>query len=131
MFELRVIVRWLLGKEGILRLHPDLAGRLAQVGQLTSESTQEQASAGLTTMTEDERQRMNNLNRRYKDKFGFPFVICARENKKDAILRGLQERLENSAQTEAVTGANEVKKICRLRILDIVCPDSPVTHSPL
>lgn len=118
------------GKEGILRLHPDLAGRLAQAGHLTSESTREQASAGLNTMTEEERQRMNNLNKRYKQKFGFPFVICARENKKDAILRGLEERLENAPQTEAITGANEVKKICRLRLLDLVRPDSQL-NSPL
>lgn len=118
------------GKEGILRLHPDLAGRLAQAGQLTSESTREQASAGLNTMTEEERQRMTNLNKRYTQKFGFPFVICARENKKDAILRGLEERLENAPQTEAITGANEVKKICRLRLVDLVKPDSRL-NSPL
>lgn len=129
-FECRVIFLWLQGKEGILRLHPDLAGRLAQAGQLTSESTREQASAGLNTMTEEERQRMANLNKKYKHKFGFPFVICARENKKDAILRGLEERLENAPQTEAITGANEVKKICRLRLLDLVRPDSQL-NSPL
>lgn len=81
-------------------------------------------------MTEEERQRMNNLNKRYKQKFGFPFVICARENKKDAILRGLEERLENAPQTEAITGANEVKKISRLRLLDLVRPDSQL-NSPL
>ncbi|XP_061191981.1 2-oxo-4-hydroxy-4-carboxy-5-ureidoimidazoline decarboxylase-like [Saccostrea echinata] len=119
------------GKEGILRLHPDLAGRLAQSGQLTSESTREQRSAGLDKMSEEERQRMSVLNKRYKDKFGFPFVICARENKKDAILKGLEERLENSQLTEAITGANEVKKICRLRILDLVNSDSQSTQSSL
>lgn len=81
-------------------------------------------------MTEEERQRMANLNKKYKHKFGFPFVICARENKKDAILRGLEERLENAPQTEAITGANEVKKICRLRLLDLVRPDSQL-NSPL
>lgn len=114
-----------------MRLHPDLAGRLAQAGKLTSESTREQANAGLGRMSGEEQQRMNRLNERYKDKFGFPFVICARENKKDAILHGLEERLENSPQTESITGANEVKKICRLRILDIVNPNSQLTHSPL
>jgi 2-oxo-4-hydroxy-4-carboxy-5-ureidoimidazoline decarboxylase len=63
---------------------------------------------------------MNHLNQQYKQKFGFPFVICARENKKEAILSGLERRQNNSKETEAITGVEEVKKICRLRILDIV-----------
>ncbi|XP_063413044.1 2-oxo-4-hydroxy-4-carboxy-5-ureidoimidazoline decarboxylase-like [Mytilus trossulus] len=108
------------GKEGILRLHPDLAGRLAMSGGLTNESTKEQQSAGLNTLTDQEKQNMHHLNQQYKQKFGFPFVICARENKKEAILTGLENRLKNSGETEAVTGVEEVKKICRLRLLDIV-----------
>ena len=107
-----------------MRLHPDLAGRLAASGGLTTESTKEQQSAGLHTLTDQERQKMNELNQEYKQKFGFPFVICARENKKEAILSGLDRRLNNSLETEAVTGVEEVKKICRLRLLDIVDPAS-------
>ena len=75
-------------------------------------------------MTEAERQKMSELNEKYKQKFGFPFVICARQNKKDAILQGLEVRLENTAENEAVTGVNEVKKICQLRLLDIVDENS-------
>lgn len=108
------------GKEGILRLYPDLAGRLAASGNLSAESTKEQSSAGLQNLTEHEKEKMNNLNQQYKQKFGFPFVICARENKKEAIFSGLERRLNNSKETEAITGVEEVKKICRLRILDIV-----------
>ncbi|KAK3098846.1 hypothetical protein FSP39_023654 [Pinctada imbricata] len=114
----------LSGKEGILRLHPDLAGRIAQSGGLTKESTNEQKSAGLNDMTDDERMKMNRMNEQYKQKFGFPFVICARQNKKAAILEGLERRLNNSAEQEAITGANEVKKICDLRLRDIVDPTS-------
>ena len=57
---------------------------------------------------------------RYRNKFGFPFVICARENKKEAILAGLEKRLENSSEFEIETGLKEVDKICKLRLLDIV-----------
>ncbi|CAG2232683.1 PRHOXNB [Mytilus edulis] len=108
------------GKEGILRLLPDLAGRLAMSDGLSKESTKEHQSAGLNTLTEQEKQNMHHLNQQYKQKFGFPFVICARENKKEAILTGLENRLKNFGETEAVTGVEEVKKICRLRLLDIV-----------
>lgn len=107
-----------------MRLHPDLAGRLAQTGGLTTESTREQKSAGLDSLTDEERQRMTSLNQQYRQKFGFPFVICARENKKEAILNGLEQRLNNSGETEAITGVEEVKKICRLRLLDIIDPTS-------
>lgn len=112
------------GKEGVLRLHPDLAGRLALSGGLTEESRREQSAAGLGTMTDEERRRMSDLNSKYRTKFGFPFVICARENKKMAILHGLETRLQNDAATEAVTGVNEVKKICALRLRDLVDPKS-------
>ena len=57
---------------------------------------------------------------RYKEKFGFPFVICARQNKKDAILKGIQHRLNNSADQELKTGIEEVEKICLLRLQNIV-----------
>lgn len=110
----------LSGKAGVLRLYPDLAGKLAQAGDLTSESTREHASAGLDKMTEEEREKMAVLNSKYKTMFGFPFVICARENKKEAILAGLELRLKNTAETEANTGVGEVKKICNLRMKDLV-----------
>ena len=61
---------------------------------------------------------------RYKAKFGFPFVICARENKKDAILNGLATRVENSAETELTTGIEEVKKIMLYRLIALVSSDS-------
>ena len=107
-------------KEGILRVHPDLAGRLAQAGQLTQESNQEQSSANLNSMTQDEKSRMEMLNGLYKDKFDFPFVICARLNKKESILKGLEKRLENSQGVELQTGIEEVMKICELRTRDII-----------
>ncbi|KAL3878419.1 hypothetical protein ACJMK2_030772 [Sinanodonta woodiana] len=114
----------LAGKEGLLRLYPDLAGKLAQSGGLTSDSTKEHKSAGLFDLTEKERQQMHILNQEYAYKFGFPFVICARENKKEAILKGLETRLKNNSEEEVLTGVAEVKKICRLRLLDIVDPSS-------
>ncbi|XP_064110185.1 2-oxo-4-hydroxy-4-carboxy-5-ureidoimidazoline decarboxylase-like [Macrobrachium nipponense] len=108
------------GREAILRSHPDLAGRLAGLGKLTSESTREQKAAGLDGLTQEERTQMATMNNQYREQFGFPFVICARENKKEAILQGLATRLKNSPQAELAKGIIEVKKICYLRLLDLV-----------
>lgn len=108
-------------KEKILQLHPDLAGKLATEEKLTEESAQEQASAGLNAISNEQRQQLNELNEKYKKKYGFPFVICVREtNKIEAILRGISVRLQSDRNEELNTGTNEVKKICRLRIGQII-----------
>ncbi|KAK3922611.1 2-oxo-4-hydroxy-4-carboxy-5-ureidoimidazoline decarboxylase [Frankliniella fusca] len=107
-------------KVDILRRHPDLAGTLAEKGLLTAESTAEQKSAGLDQLTEQQKYDLQRLNKSYRDKFGFPFVICARENKAVAILEGLTRRMINTPQRELATGLGEVKKIARLRVLDLV-----------
>ncbi|KAF6036905.1 URAD [Bugula neritina] len=108
------------GKVGMLRCLPDLAGRLAAAGQMSDDSKLEQKAAGLDDLTPSEKSQINSLNKRYKDKFGFPFVICARENKKDAILKGLAQRLNNEKDQEIRIGVSEVKKICWLRLTRIV-----------
>ncbi|KAJ0179389.1 hypothetical protein K1T71_005101 [Dendrolimus kikuchii] len=107
----------------ILKLHPDLAGRLADRGQLTRESTSEQRSAGLHELTPEQKGIINERNERYKIKFDFPFVICARENKVQSIMDGLQARYNNTKEQEIFIGIDEVKKICTFRIYDIVKED--------
>lgn len=114
-----------IGKEGILRLHPDLAGKLAEIGDLTGESAAEQKAAGLDLMTPEEKVTLKGANARYREKFGFPFVICARQNKKEAILKGISLRLNNTAELELETGIEEVKKICLLRLQNIVQCEVP------
>lgn len=110
------------GRAGILRSHPDLADRLES---LTPESQREQTEAGITKFTPEEIQRLKYYNGLYKGKFGFPFVICARLNKKDTILEGIQTRLNNDADQELKCGIEEVKKIMLLRMKDLVeCEES-------
>ncbi|XP_071400430.1 2-oxo-4-hydroxy-4-carboxy-5-ureidoimidazoline decarboxylase [Centroberyx affinis] len=112
------------GKEGILRCHPDLAGRDLQSGTLTRESREEQARAGLDTLNSAEVSRMARLNEEYKERFGFPFVICARMSDKETILRQLSERLGNECAVERARGVEEVKKICHLRLQGLVLTDA-------
>ncbi|XP_030023620.2 2-oxo-4-hydroxy-4-carboxy-5-ureidoimidazoline decarboxylase-like [Manduca sexta] len=107
----------------ILQLHPDLAGRLAAHGKLTKESTNEQRAAGLHELTLQQKSLIDKYNERYKTKFGFPFIVCARENKVESIIEGLQQRYCNTQEKEITIALEEVKKICKLRILDIVTDD--------
>lgn len=113
------------GKEGILRCHPDLAGRDLQSGTLTRESREEQSQAGLDVLNTAEVSFMARLNVDYKERFGFPFVICARMNSKTTILQQLSKRLENERVAERDCAIEEVKKICHLRLQGLVLTDIP------
>jgi OHCU decarboxylase len=104
----------------LIRAHPDLVGRLALAGQLTKESTSEQASAGLDKLTPEEVKLFQANNAAYKAKFGFPFIICARQNKKEAILKGFETRLKNTREQEIKTALEEIGKIALLRLQDLV-----------
>ena len=104
----------------LIRAHPDLVGRLALTGALTQESTREQASAGLDRLSPDEVELFQRHNAAYQARFGFPFVICARLNKKDAILRSFPIRLKNSPEEELKTALEEIFKIAELRLRDLI-----------
>lgn len=104
----------------LLRSHPDLVGRAALEGKLSSASTSEQAAAGLDQLSPEEIVTFTQFNQTYRERFGFPFVICARENKKESILAGFTTRLHNSRDQEIVCALREVAKICALRLQDLV-----------
>ena len=112
------------GKAGILRCHPDLAGKLALEGHLSADSMSEQKSAGLLDLSQEEMRELQRLNDAYKEKFGWPFVICVRENKVNAIFQGLQKRLSRDRAEELETGIEEVCKIAWHRLngtLETLC----------
>jgi OHCU decarboxylase len=104
----------------LIRAHPDLAGRLALAGELAKESADEQASAGLDRLAPEEVKLFQKNNAAYKSKFGFPFVICARLNKKEAIFTGFERRLNNSIEQEIKTALEEIFKIAELRLRDLI-----------
>jgi 2-oxo-4-hydroxy-4-carboxy-5-ureidoimidazoline decarboxylase len=106
----------------LLRAHPDLAGRLALSGGLTESSAREQSAAGLDRLSADEMAEIRRLNRAYNDRFGFPFIICARLNAKDAILASMRARAGNSKDAEHSTALGEVAKIARLRLSEAIKP---------
>jgi 2-oxo-4-hydroxy-4-carboxy-5-ureidoimidazoline decarboxylase len=100
----------------LVRAHPDLAGKAALAGELTAESREEQSSAGLDRLTPEELATFTRHNDAYRERFGFPFVICVAENTKESILAAYVSRLANDADTELRTAVDEVAKICALRL---------------
>jgi len=105
----------------VLLAHPDLAGKLAAAGRLTEASTEEQSSAGLDMLTDEERERFTTLNTAYRDRFGFPFIIAVKGLNKADILTAFERRIDNNTDNEFATACREVEKIARLR-LDAILP---------
>ncbi|HEY8899761.1 MAG TPA: 2-oxo-4-hydroxy-4-carboxy-5-ureidoimidazoline decarboxylase [Chthoniobacterales bacterium] len=102
----------------LLRAHPDLAGKLVLAGGLTRESASEQASAGLDRLTKSEFKAFNAWNERYRQRFGFPFILCVRGNNKNAIRAAFRQRLSQPLAVEFATALAEVRKIADLRLRD-------------
>ncbi|MBZ5486056.1 2-oxo-4-hydroxy-4-carboxy-5-ureidoimidazoline decarboxylase [Halomonas aquamarina] len=100
----------------VIKAHPDLAGKAALAGELTPDSTREQAGAGLDQCTPEEFTRFKTLNDTYKATFGFPFVIAVKGLDRHAILAAFEARLNNDATTERQTAIEQIIRIAKLRL---------------
>lgn len=104
----------------LIRVHPDLAGRAAIAGDLTPESTTEQASAGLDRLTPGQFERITALNAAYHERLGFPFVICAREHDVPGIIAAMERRIDHHPDEEVPIALEQISRIARLRLEDLV-----------
>lgn len=104
----------------LLRAHPELAGKEAQAGELTTASDGEQSSVGLNALSRQELQQAVDLNKTYKEKFGFPFIIAVRQNTKQTIFSEMRRRTENDLETERQTALEQVCEIARIRIGEMI-----------
>lgn len=99
----------------LIRAHPELAEKV----QLTDASAAEQASAGLDRLSPHEFARFHALNAAYRERFGFPFIICVRLTSKAGILAAMDARLANTREREIDTAIDEIGKIVALRLEDM------------
>jgi OHCU decarboxylase len=110
-----------LDREGSLALihaHPDLAGRLALAKRMTADSLNEQGSAGLDRLTDDELARFTQLNDAYKARFGFPFIMAVKGRTKAEIVSAFERRIGNDAEAEMAEALRQIEEIARLRLVD-------------
>ena len=99
----------------VLNSHPELVVEK----NLTEESNQEQHSADLKNCTKDEFDEFKNLNTKYKEKFGFPFVIAVSGKKKLEILEKFKKRVQNNKNDELNEAIEQVKAIAKIRLNQI------------
>ncbi len=100
--------------------HPELAGKAAVGGQLTIESTAEQAGAGLDNCTPEQFSTLTRLNQAYREKFGFPFVLAVRGYDRAGIIEQFERRLGLTVDAEKAESLQQIYKIGRLRLNDLV-----------
>lgn len=96
----------------LLRAHPDLGD---QTG-ITESSKEEQASAGLDELSPEMYEAFQQLNERYREKFGFPFIMAVKEESPGAIREAMEQRVEHSEAEEFQTALAEVHTIARFRL---------------
>ena len=100
----------------LLRAHPDLGERT----EMTDASEAEQASAGLDSLSPDQYETFQRLNERYRERFGFPFIMAVKDESPDAIQAAMEDRIENTEAKEFRTALDQVHRIARLRLEELL-----------
>lgn len=107
-------------KQALIEAHPDLAGRLARAGRLTSDSIREQSSVGFDRLSDDEYERFTTLNAAYREKFGIPFIMAVKGQTKEDIVECFQRRIMNDAEAEFADALAQIERIALHRLKDIL-----------
>jgi len=113
-------------KMALIKAHPDLADKTRRAAGLTAESHAEQSGAGLDQLSDAEYEAFAKFNARYRDKFGFPYIVCVRRHSKDSILRDFAGRLPNEPAQEIDAALGEIVRIAALRLAEKVEGEGPL-----
>lgn len=100
----------------LLAGHPELAGSQARLGRLTKDSVREQGGLSLQTLNASDARQWDALNLAYREKFGFPFILCISRHSRISALREFEARLKNDRQAELRLALSEIGRITRLRM---------------
>jgi len=124
--ELQRVMAGIVGEAGrerqmaLILAHPDLADRQSRAADLTEFSRKEQAGAGLDDSTREEAERQRGLNRLYREKFGFPFIMAVRNATRAQILAAMADRVHNPPDVEYRRALDEINRIAGFRIEGLI-----------
>ena len=108
---------------GLIRAHPELAGKAMVAKSLTAESTDEQTRSGLTHCTPEEFARLQQLNADYNARFGWPFILAVRGPRGEGLTRGeiiatFARRLAGHPDFEFAECLRNIHRIAEIRLAD-------------
>lgn len=98
--------------------HPDLSARSARPAGLTADSRREQGSAGLDGLDDAAGRRLQDMNRAYRERFGFPFIMAVKGKRPEEIMAAFEARLRNPAVEERAEAVRQIERILLLRLQD-------------
>jgi OHCU decarboxylase len=113
-------VWWSLSEQDWLdafRAHPKIGEQkaaAAQSEQARNWSAQEQS--GAESAAAETKAALAAGNRKYEERFGFIFIVCATGKTSEELLAILNERLTCEPETELRAAAEEQRKITQLRL---------------
>ncbi len=107
-------------QRALILAHPDLADKATRPASLTAFSQTEQARAGLNELSEEEAQEQRALNRAYRARFGFPFIMAVRFSTRHQILDAMRARVQNAPEVEFLRALDEIDTIAGFRLADLV-----------
>ncbi|MBB6577079.1 2-oxo-4-hydroxy-4-carboxy-5-ureidoimidazoline decarboxylase [Comamonas odontotermitis] len=96
--------------------HPELSASAVRSGTLTSDSQQEQQSAGLGDLEKEQGERLATLNQTYRTRHGFPFIACVRHYTRMGLFAELASRTERDTEQEFAEALRQIGFISRLRL---------------
>ena len=109
----------------LIRAHPELAGKAAIAGELTAESTGEQAKSGLNLCSADEYATLHKLNAGYNAKFGFPFILAVKGPTgngltREQVIETFTRRLKNQRADEVAESLRQIHRIAEIRLNELL-----------
>jgi 2-oxo-4-hydroxy-4-carboxy-5-ureidoimidazoline decarboxylase len=99
-----------------LNAHPELGGAAARRSAMAALSVEEQATLGLQALDEALSARFDALNTAYRQRFGFPFIICVRRHTLSSIITQFERRVTQDVAMERQTALMEISHITRRRL---------------
>ena len=113
--EMMAVVRAASREEqlALIRAHPELAGGM----DLTADSSSEQGRLGFKTLSKNEFEKMTTLNRRYREKFGFPCIVALRLHaSRESVMQEMERRSRNEKEAEIKNALEQIGHITRGRL---------------
>lgn len=101
---------------GLIRAHPELAGKAAIRGELTAESSGEQRGAGLDQCSPEEYAELQQLNAAYGQRFGFPFILAVKGHNRASVIANFRTRSANERSAEIAECLRQIERIARFRL---------------
>jgi OHCU decarboxylase len=111
----------------LMSFYPALGSDAVSAGEEGAFSRVDQATAGLTRLTDEDHTAFTELTNAYREKYGIPLIVSVREaGDRNRILESGWARMNNSPTQEHAAALIEIAKIANHRFDDLVAEANPI-----